>query len=97
MPNNIEGRGLTDREMMQLCLELEKARIRSVSSALVETGHEELRSIYMRSFDTACTNQQQLFAAMQQNGLYQVAQATADQVNAVQHAMQNNLDPGSRA
>ena len=97
MPNNIGGHGLTDREMMQLCLELEKARIHSSSSALMETSHEELRRIYTRSFETACTNQQQLFTAMQQYGLYQVAQATAEQINAVQHAIQNNLDPGSRA
>ncbi len=32
MPNNIEGRGLTDRELVQLCLELEKGRCRSISN-----------------------------------------------------------------
>lgn len=64
MPNNIEGRGLTDREMLQLCLELEKGRCRSVSNTLLETTHPKLREIYEHCFENASNNQFQLFEIM---------------------------------
>jgi spore coat protein CotF len=96
MPNNIEGRGLTDREMMQLCLELEKGRCRSIASSLLETSHDELRAIYQRCLETAITHQQHIFENMQQSGYYIVPQATPEQIGEVQGLLQNNLNPGNR-
>jgi spore coat protein CotF len=95
MPNNIEGRGLTDREMMQLCLELEKGRCRSISSTMLETSHSELTRIYQKCLETALHNQKQLFANMQESGYYVVPQATPEQIAEVQGLLQNNLNPGS--
>ncbi|MBN6188767.1 spore coat protein [Aneurinibacillus sp. BA2021] len=97
MPNNIEGRGLTDRELMQLCLELEKGRCRSLLNTIVETRHDSLRSLYQRCLETALTNQQHIFDRMQEHGYYQVPQATPDQIAQMQGLLQNNLHPGDAA
>ncbi|ERI05589.1 spore coat protein [Aneurinibacillus aneurinilyticus] len=97
MPNNIDGRGLTNREMMQLCLELEKGRCRSIANTMLETSHDELRAIYQRCLETAVSNQQRIFITMQESGYYVVPQATADQIAEVQGLLQNNLNPGSPA
>ena len=96
MPNNIAGRGLTDREMLQLCLELEKGRCRSISNTLLETTHQELRQIYERCFETASSNQYQLFEIMNKKGWYQTEKATQEQINNVQELMQNNLHPDNQ-
>ena len=93
MPNNIEGRGLTDREMVQLCLELEKGRCRSVSNTLLETTHPELREIYKDFFETANQNQYQLFEIMNNKGWYKTELASKEQIVNVQELMQNNLHP----
>ncbi|AMA72832.1 MULTISPECIES: spore coat protein [Aneurinibacillus] len=96
MPNNMEGRGLTDREIMQLCLELEKGRARSIASVLLETSHSELRKIYQRCMDTVLDNQKQIFDNMRQSGYYVVPQATPEQIAEMQGLLQNNLNPGSQ-
>ncbi|MFC0558824.1 spore coat protein [Halalkalibacter alkalisediminis] len=93
MPNNIEGRGLTDREMLQLCLQLEKGRCQSISHTLLESSHKELRKIYQQCFDNASHNQYKLFEVMSEKGWYKTSQATAKQVAEVQEFMQHNLNP----
>lgn len=93
MPNNMEGRGLTDREMVQLCLELEKGRCRSISSTMLETTHKELRDIYRQCLDNAADNQYKLYDLMDQKGWYKTELATPDQIKNVQEYMQNNLHP----
>ena len=93
MPNNIAGRGLTDREMLQLCLELEKGRCRGISQTLLETAHPPLRQIYQQSFKNASANQFQLFEMMHNKGWYKTELATKDQISNVQALMQNNLHP----
>ncbi|WP_251551443.1 spore coat protein [Neobacillus muris] len=93
MPNNIEGRGLTDREMLQLCLELEKARCRSISNTMLETTHQGLREIYQKCFDQANQNQFELFETMNSRGWYETELATIEQIGKVQELMQNNLHP----
>ncbi|RXI96556.1 spore coat protein [Anaerobacillus alkaliphilus] len=93
MPNNMEGRGLTDREMLQLCLELEKGRVLSLSSTMVEASHKELRDIYRDCLDTACNNQYSLYEIMEQRGWYKTEKATTEQIGRVQALMQNNLHP----
>ncbi|PYF05187.1 spore coat protein [Ureibacillus chungkukjangi] len=96
MPNNIEGRGLTDREMLQLCLELEKGRCRSVSNTLLETTHPKLREIYEHCFENASNNQFQLFEIMNKKGWYKTELATKEQIVNVQELMQNNLHPDNQ-
>ena len=93
MPNNIAGRGLTDREMLQLCLELEKARCRSISNTMLETKHQQLWEIYKQCFENANTNHYQLFEIMDNKGWYKTALASKEQVGKVQELMQNNLHP----
>ncbi|WP_100407981.1 spore coat protein [Bacillus solitudinis] len=93
MPNNIEGRGLTDREMLQLCLELEKGRIRSISHSLLETSHQELNTIYQDCFETANNNHTTLYQIMSEKGWYKTETASIEQINKVQEYMQNNLHP----
>jgi len=93
MPNNIEGRGLTDREMVQLCLELEKGRCRSLGSTMLETTHKELRDIYTQCFDNASKNNYKLYQLMDEKGWYKTELATVDQIKNVQEYMQNNLHP----
>ncbi|MBN6888081.1 spore coat protein CotF [Cytobacillus horneckiae] len=95
MPNNIKGRGLTEREMVQLCLELEKGRCRSISHTLLETSHGELREIYQHCFQTATENQYALFEIMQNKGWYQTDIATPAEIAKVQAFMQNNLNPSN--
>ena len=96
MPNNIEGRGLTDREMLQLCLELEKGRCRSISNTLLETTHSKLREIYEHCFENASNNQFQLFEIMNKKGWYKTELATKEQIVNVQELMQNNLHPDNQ-
>ncbi|WP_280770456.1 spore coat protein [Salipaludibacillus daqingensis] len=96
MPNNMEGRGLTDREMLQLCLELEKGRCRSVSNTLLETSHKELRDIYQNCFQKASSNQLELYETMHSKGWYVQTEASTEDVNRVQEEMQNNLHPDNR-
>ncbi|MCM3387074.1 spore coat protein [Ureibacillus chungkukjangi] len=96
MPNNIEGRGLTDREMLQLCLELEKGRCRSISNTLLETTHPKLREIYEHCFENASNNQFQLFEIMNKKGWYKTELATKEQIVNVQELMQNNLHPDNQ-
>ncbi len=93
MPNNMEGRGLTDREMVQLCLELEKGRCRSISSTMLETSHKELRDIYNNCLENATDNHYKLYEVMEQKGWYKTELATPEQVIKVQEYMQNNLHP----
>ena len=93
MPNNIEGRGLTDREMLQLCLELEKGRCRCIGSTMLETRHKELRDLYQQCLENASSNQFELFEMMNTRGWYQTDIATIDQIGRVQELMQNNLHP----
>lgn len=96
MPNNIAGRGLTDREMIQLCLELEKGRCRGISHTLLETTHQPLREIYQQCFENASTNQFQLFEILNNKGWYKTELATKDQISNVQALMQNNLNPNDQ-
>ncbi|WP_226666366.1 spore coat protein [Metabacillus litoralis] len=93
MPNNIEGRGLTDREMVQLCLELEKGRCRGISNTMLETSHKELREIYGEMQDNANRNQYEIYDILQAKGWYKTELASADQIKQVQEYMQNNLHP----
>ncbi|MBO8173379.1 MAG: spore coat protein [Bacillaceae bacterium] len=93
MPNNIEGRGLTDREMVQLCLELEKNRCRSIAETLLETEHQELRNLYQECLNQAYENQNELFRLMSHRGWYAVEPATAEQIGKTQSRMQQNLHP----
>lgn len=93
MPNNIEGRGLTDREMLQLCLELEKGRCRSISNTILETSHKELRDIYQQCFDNASDNQYSMYKIMEEKGWYKTEIASNEEIHKVQEYMQNNLHP----
>jgi spore coat protein CotF len=93
MPNNIEGRGLTDRELLQLCLELEKGRCHSINSIMLETKHQGLREIYKEAFKNASTNQYELFKIMDEKSWYKTELASLEQINKVQELMQNNLHP----
>lgn len=93
MPNNIAERGLTDREIIQLCLELEKGRCRSISNTMLETAHQQLREIYEKCFENASSNHYQLFEIMSKNGWYKTELASMEQVGNVQELMQNNLHP----
>ncbi|MBP2239490.1 spore coat protein CotF [Cytobacillus eiseniae] len=93
MPNNIGKRGLTDREMLQLCLELEKGRCRSVSNTMLETSHNELREIYQQCFENANNNHYSLYEKMNENGWYKTDIATTGDIHKVQEFMQNNLHP----
>jgi spore coat protein CotF len=93
MPNNIEGRGLTDREMLQLCLELEKGRCRSISNTMLETNHKELRELYRQCFENASSNQYKLFEIMNKKDWYKTQIASTEQIEKVQELMQNNLHP----
>ncbi|RVT67518.1 spore coat protein [Niallia taxi] len=93
MPNNIEGRGLTDKEMLQLCLELEKGRCHSISTVILETSHQGLRDIYEQAFANASSNQYELFTIMNEKGWYKTEKASIEQISNVQELMQNNLHP----
>lgn len=93
MPNNIEGRGLTDREMVQLCLDLEKNRCRSLCNTMLETAHKELREIYEQCFANASKNHFILFQLLSEKGWYKTEVATIDQISKIQDNMQNNLHP----
>lgn len=94
MPNNIENRGLTDKELLQLCLELEKARCRSLSNTLLETSHKELADIYKHCFAQASENHAAIFSELNNAGWYKTALATPDEINSVQELMKHNLHPG---
>lgn len=96
MPNNMEGRGLTDRETLQLCLELEKGRCRSVSNAILESSHKDLREIYQQCFDNADTNQYRLYEIMNEKGWYKTEKASIEEIHKVQEFMQNNLHPDNQ-
>ncbi|RHW33985.1 spore coat protein [Lysinibacillus yapensis] len=93
MPNNIAGRGLTDREMLQLSLELEKGRCRSIANTMLETTHNELREVYVQCFENARSNHVQLFEIMNNKGWYKTELASKEQISKVQELMQNNLHP----
>lgn len=94
MPNNIAGRGLTDREMLQLCLELEKERCRSICNTMLETTHQPLRKIYEQCFENANSNHYQLFEILSNKEWYKTELASKEQIKTVQELMQNNLHPG---
>lgn len=96
VPNNIAGRGLTDREMLQLCLELEKGRCRSISSTILETTHQELRDICQDCLNNASKNQYEIYSIMGQKGWYKTELAMPEQINQVQELMQNNLHPDNQ-
>ncbi|WP_078595363.1 spore coat protein [Evansella clarkii] len=93
MPNNMEGRGLTDREMVQLCLELEKGRCRSLSNTMLEVSHEPLRKIYGQCLESSSDGHYRLFNLLNDKGWYMTEAATAAQIGKVQELMQNNLHP----
>ncbi|HWJ78268.1 MAG TPA: spore coat protein [Niallia sp.] len=96
MPNNIAKRGLTDREILQLCLELEKGRCRSACSTMLETTHKELRDIYKACMETASENHYEIFNIMNQKGWYKTELASIEQIDKVQEYMQNNLHPDNQ-
>ncbi|MCR6115130.1 spore coat protein [Salipaludibacillus agaradhaerens] len=93
MPNNMDGRGLTDREMLQLCLELEKGRCRSAANVLMETSHKDLRDIYEGCFANAKDSQYDLYEILHSKGWYIQSQATDEDVTRVREEMRNNLHP----
>ncbi|WP_433750731.1 spore coat protein [Falsibacillus pallidus] len=93
MPNNIEERGLTEREMLQLCLELEKARCHSITDILTECANEELCSVYRQSLDNAFDIHRELFNMLNQKGWYKVLPAQVAQIEEVQNMMRENLNP----
>lgn len=93
MPNNMDDRALTEREMLQLCLELEKARCMASGRSMLEAAHDELRNVYKQCFDYASKNQYDLFSYMEQKGWYETEVAAQEQVVKVQELMQNNLHP----
>ncbi|KAB2331847.1 spore coat protein [Bacillus mesophilum] len=93
MPNNMDERSLTEREILQLCLELEKARCTGSGRSLLESAHDELRDIYNQCFEHASTNQYKIFSYLEQKGWYETELAAQEQVIRVQELMQNNLHP----
>ena len=93
MPNNMEHRGLTNREMVQLCLELEKNRLRSITNTLMETTHDELENIYRRGFEVTMENQKTMFDILHSRGWYDTKDASQEQIGKVQGLMQKNLHP----
>ncbi|WP_018924563.1 spore coat protein [Salsuginibacillus kocurii] len=95
MPNNMDQRALTDRERLQLCLELEKGRLRSVSNTLLECSHDELRDVYRSCLDTTIENQRKLFDTLQTNDWYRVRKAEQAELEDVQEMMQHNLRPST--
>lgn len=95
MPNNIAGRGLTDREYLQLCLELEKGRCRTLSNTLLEINHQELREIFLHCFETAHKNQYNLFDFMKNKGWYRTTIASQPEIEIAQKNIQHNLQPDS--
>lgn len=96
MPNNIVGRGLTDREMLQLCLELEKGRCRSINNTMLETTHQQLREIYGQCFENASSNHYKLFEIMNNKDWYKTELASKEQIGKVREFMQNNLHPDDK-
>ncbi|WP_180968261.1 spore coat protein [Cytobacillus massiliigabonensis] len=96
MPNNMEGRGLTDREMLQLCLEMEKGRCRSISNTMLESKHEDLRKIYQQCFDNSNINQYRLYEKMDEKDWYKTKIASTEEIQRVQELMQNNLHPDNQ-
>ncbi|MBU8908034.1 spore coat protein [Desertibacillus haloalkaliphilus] len=94
MPNNIGSKGLTDREIAQLCLELEKNRCRSVSHTILEASNEQLRQIYSQCQQQYLAHQQDLYELMNERGWYTVDDATPEEIGEVQGLMQQNLNPG---
>lgn len=93
LPNNINGRGLTEREMMQLCLELAKGRVPAISHTLMETTHDELIDIYEGCLKTSAEAQREIFQLMEKKGWYETQLATVEEIENVQNFMQNNLNP----
>ncbi|OLS38077.1 hypothetical protein BTR22_06125 [Alkalihalophilus pseudofirmus] len=93
MPNNIEHRGLTDREMLQLCLELEKGRCRSLVSTMLETSHADLRQVYEECLQAANDQHAHLYEVLNDKGWYETLHATPEAINQTQELMQNNLHP----
>ncbi|MGJ9382351.1 spore coat protein [Salipaludibacillus sp. CF4.18] len=97
MPNNMIGRGLTDREVLHLCIEIEKGRCMSIANTMMETSHEELRNIYQNCLENASSNQYSLYEMMKDKGWYQSLYASKEQIGEVQELMQNNLNPDSES
>ncbi|MDQ0229991.1 spore coat protein [Metabacillus malikii] len=95
MPNNIEGRGLTNREMLQLCLELEKGRCRSLATTIMETSHVKLQKIYMACYERALSNHNALYNILSENGWYKTIDASQAEIEEVQNTIQHNLNPRS--
>jgi spore coat protein CotF len=93
LTNNIQGRGLTDREMLQLSLELEKGRCKSLVSTLLETSHSELRQVYEECFQTSNDLHSHIYDVMASKGWYETASANPEEVRNAQGYIQNNLHP----
>ncbi|SEM16049.1 Coat F domain-containing protein [Mesobacillus persicus] len=83
---------LTDKEMLQLCLELEKGRCQSISNTMLGTTHPALREVYQECFENSSSNQYQLLDLLVAGDQYKTQIASIEKIGTVQELMQNRLN-----
>ncbi|MDF2633914.1 MAG: Coat domain protein [Pelosinus sp.] len=81
---NGQGNQFTDQDILQLALNESKHTAEAINSYILEAANEQLRRDYMTVLGDVYTQQKQIFDIMQQKGIYNVENATAQQITKAQ-------------
>jgi spore coat protein CotF len=76
-----------DMEWMGNLLYQHKLAASMATSAVLESGHPEVRSHFTNLLNTTLHHQQQIFDLMNRKGWYQMEMASPDQYNRVQQSL----------
>jgi spore coat protein CotF len=76
---------LSDRDILQVCLNECKHKASSLNVYIQEATSEQLRRDYMTVLGDVYSQEQQLFELMQQKGYYNVKNASAQEISQVKN------------
>lgn len=76
-----QGSQISDRDILQVCLNESKHFAASLNTYILEASSEQLRRDYMTVIGDVYSQQKQLFDLMQQKGYYNVKNANAQDIS----------------
>ncbi len=79
-----QGTQISDRDIMQVCLNESKHLANSLNTYIQEATNEQLRRDYMSVLGEIYSQEKQIFDYMQQKGYYNVKNATPQDISQAQ-------------
>lgn len=94
--NQMSGQGmqLSDRDLLQVCLNETKHLASSLNTYIQEATSDQLRRDYMSVLGDVYSQEKQLFDLMQQKGYYNVKNASSQDISQAQSKFSSQSQQG---